>query len=113
MLSQVAQDFAAEIAAHDWSDAPFRADRAGHNRATDGAKRSAKQLSPEETETVVVNVMWVVAQQLASIDPNFNVHEFAAACGVARRYRVRSDGSPSGSMPGGLRPEDFRVKRSA
>ncbi|PZE31757.1 hypothetical protein [Curtobacterium sp. MCLR17_042] len=113
MLSQMAQDFAAEIAGHDWSDAPYRADRAGHQRSFDGKKRTAAQLSPSETEVVVINVMWVVAQQLASVDPNFNVHEFAEACGVARRFRLRTDGSASGAIPGGLRPEDYRVQRTA
>ena len=36
MLSQMAQDFAAEIAGHDGSGAPYRADRAGHQRSFDG-----------------------------------------------------------------------------
>lgn len=111
MLSQMAQNFAAEIAGHDWSDAPFRADRAGHVRSVDGKNKSAQQLTQEQTETVALNVMWVVAQQLASVDPNFNVHEFAAACGISRRYRLRSDGSASGGISAGLRTQDFQVPR--
>lgn len=35
-LSRLAREFAAEINYHDWSDAPFRLDRAGHQRDHDG-----------------------------------------------------------------------------
>ncbi|QWS34050.1 hypothetical protein [Curtobacterium aetherium] len=111
MLSQIAQNFAAEIAGHDWSDAPFRADRAGHQRDVDRKKKSIEQLSQEQTETVVLNVMWVVAQQLASVDPNFDVHEFAKACGIAGHYRLRSNGAANGLIDAGLRPQDFQVVR--
>jgi hypothetical protein len=80
-LSRLAQEFAAEIKQHGWSDAPYRADRAGHDRARD-SKRSAEELAPEETEKVLLNVMWVTAQVLGHADANFDVVEFAGACGV-------------------------------
>lgn len=78
-LSRLAREFAAEIANHDWSDAPFRTDRAGHQYDS----TAAQSLTPEETEAVRTNVMWVVAQVLGHADPNFdaNAYEFALACG--------------------------------
>jgi hypothetical protein len=44
-LSRLAEAFAAEICNHDWSDAPWRADRAGHDRSRAAivAKRSRFQ----------------------------------------------------------------------
>ncbi|MFF4417115.1 hypothetical protein ACFYY8_31730 [Streptosporangium sp. NPDC001559] len=80
-LSRVARKHAAEIANHDWSDAPYRLDRAGHQREDD-TNRGEKFLSPEEAQRVKVNVAWVVAQVLAEEDPNFNVVEFARLCGI-------------------------------
>jgi hypothetical protein len=80
-LSRLAAQFAAEIAAHDWSDAPYRADRAGHRRERDSNAHGTAQLNPAQTETVKVNAMWVVAQVLSYNDPNFDVTEFASACG--------------------------------
>ena len=79
MLSRLAQQFAAEIRQHDWSDAPYRGDRAGHRREHD-TNRGAKQLSPAEAETVKLNAIWVSAQVLAFNDPNFDIVEFARAC---------------------------------
>lgn len=38
-LSRLAQEFAAEIANHDWSDAPYRTDRAGHQNSDDRPSR--------------------------------------------------------------------------
>ena len=35
MLSRIAQQHADEIRQHDWSDAPWRIDRAGHSREHD------------------------------------------------------------------------------
>ena len=35
MLSHIATAFADEISNHDWSDAPYRLDRAGHHREDD------------------------------------------------------------------------------
>ncbi|OBF76157.1 MULTISPECIES: hypothetical protein [Mycobacteriaceae] len=104
MLSRIAREFAAEISFHDWSDSPYRLDRAGHQRDDENpSKRSEKQLNPEETENVRTNVMWVAAQVLKHLDPNMDLHEFAAACGVPRRVTRRSDGSPSGAITYGIR----------
>jgi hypothetical protein len=80
-LSRLAAQFAAEIAGHDWSDAPFRADRAGHRRERDSNAYGSAQLDVVQTECVKVNAMWVTAQVLAFNDPNFDVNEFARACG--------------------------------
>lgn len=82
MLSRIAQQHAAEIRNHDWSDAPWRADRAGHQRRFD-TNRQVQQLEPREAETVKLNVMWVTAQVLGYNDPAFDVVEFADACGCA------------------------------
>lgn len=84
-LSRLAREFGAEIAQHDWSDAPWRPDRAGHRRSDDRPDRQTHQLSVEETDTVRTNVMWVTAQVLAHRDPNFDVYEFAETCGVKIR----------------------------
>lgn len=105
MLSRRAREFAAEISSHDWSDAPYRLDRAGHDRRTD-SRASDEVLSPEETDRVRTNVAWVVAQVLKHEDPNLDLYEFAAACGVPRSITHRSNGSPSGAIPNGLRWED-------
>lgn len=81
-LSRTARLHAAEIRNHDWSDAPYRADRAGHNREADSNAGNTSVLSPRETDVVRMNVMWVTAQVLGYQDPNFDVYEFAEACGV-------------------------------
>jgi hypothetical protein len=82
-LNRLAQEFAAEIAQHDWSDAPWRMDRAGHSRSSDSPSRRTEQfLTEDETDRVRTNVMWVAAQVLGHADPNFDVHEFAEACGI-------------------------------
>ncbi|MFD3596403.1 hypothetical protein ACFWU5_27090 [Nocardia sp. NPDC058640] len=82
-LSRVARKFADEIRNHDWSDAPFRVDRAGHRRESDVVKSSrTSQLELQQTDFVRMNVMWVVGQVLWSEDPNFQPYEFADACGV-------------------------------
>jgi hypothetical protein len=83
VLSRLAREFAAEIRNHDWSDAPYRADRAGHDRASD--RGNTRQLSPRETDCVRLNAMWVTAQVLAHADANSDVVEFAAAAGVRER----------------------------
>lgn len=101
-LSRLAEEFAAEIRAHDWSDAPWRLDRAGHDRATD-SKKPAEHLDPDETDRVRTNVMWVTAQVLLHADPNFSIEEFAVACGIPRRITHRTDGRFSGALAGGLR----------
>jgi hypothetical protein len=100
-LSRLAEQFAAEIALQDWSDAPYRADRAGHRRENDSPGKLTQQLDAAGTETVRVNAMWVTAQVLAYNDPNFDVNEFAKACGIgeytAAGYRW------GGSIVNGLR----------
>jgi hypothetical protein len=45
-LSRLAEDFAAEIRNHDWSDAPWRADRAGHDRSRDSNRVERDPLTP-------------------------------------------------------------------
>jgi hypothetical protein len=100
-LSRIAQLFADEIRAQDWSDAHTRADGARHDRTVD--RTTDPQLTPDETETVRLNVMWVVGQVLSDEDPNFDVHEFAAAAGVADHWRLNRDGRPSGGIPAGIR----------
>lgn len=104
-LSRLAEEFAAEIRAHDWSDAPWRLDRAGHNRTAD-PKKPVEHLDPDETDRVRTNVMWVTAQVLLHADPNFSVEEFAVACGIPRRITHRTDGKFSGALTGGLRIRD-------
>lgn len=79
-LSRLARELAAEIAQHDWSDAPFRADRAGHSRVHD-TNAGPEQLTPAQTEIVRLNVIWVTGQVLAFSDPNFDIVEYAEAAG--------------------------------
>ena len=88
-LSRLAEAFAAEIRNHDWSDAPWRADRAGHDRSTD-SNTGEQQLLPHETEIVRLNATWVTAQVLAYMDPNFDVYEFAEAAGKLLEERIDS-----------------------
>lgn len=97
-LSRLAQQMADEIRQHDWSDAPHRADRAGHRRDDD--KRPTAQLEPVETNRVRMNVMWVTAQVLGYNDPNFDVYEYAQACGVDIHTR---SGARDGGIAAGLR----------
>lgn len=105
-LSHIARLHAAEIRNHDWSDAPFRADRAGHDRTHDGVR--GPQLTDVETETVRVNVVWVTAQVLGYDDPNFDVYEFAEACGVDIRT---PSGRLNGGIAAGVRAQDGRYAR--
>lgn len=105
MLSRLATEFAAEIAKHDWSDAPWRLDRAGHDRITD-TNRDERVLTPKEADRVRTNVMWVTAQVLKHLDPNLDLHEYAVACGIPRSITHRKDGSPSGGIPAGIRWAD-------
>ncbi|MFE2973408.1 hypothetical protein [Streptomyces sp. NPDC059258] len=105
-LSHIARLHAAEIRNHDWSDAPFRADRAGHDRADDGGR--GDQLTQPETDNIRMNVMWVTAQVLGYQDPNFDVYEFAEACGVETRTR---SGRPDGTILAGIRLLNDRYAR--
>ncbi|MEU6346322.1 hypothetical protein ABZ883_35845 [Streptomyces sp. NPDC046977] len=100
-LSRLASQFAAEIKQHDWSDAPYRIDRAGHNRASD-SNCGDEVLSENEAQNVRTNVMWVTAQVLGYSDPNFDVYEFAEASGV--NILTRS-GRQSGHIRVGLRTD--------
>jgi hypothetical protein len=100
-LSRLAREFAAEINYHDWSDAPFRMDRAGHRRELDTNLGNIPQLDAEQTNTVRTNVMWVVAQVLAHADPNIDPFEFAEACGV--RTTTWAGRPRSGHITAGLR----------
>lgn len=79
-LSRIAQMHADEIRNHDWSDAHARIDRAGHRRSDDRSQHP--QLTAAETARIRTNVMWVTAQVLAYLDPNFDVVEFARECGI-------------------------------
>ena len=101
-LSRIARNFAAEIRNHDWSDAPWRLDRAGHNRAAD-TKRGERVLDAVETLNLKTNVMWVTAQVLGYMDPNFDVYEFAEACGINTLTGLgRKDGTYSAGLRTGL-----------
>lgn len=100
-LSRLAREFAAEISYHDWSDAPFRLDRAGHQRDHDGHRATPEQLDSAQTDKVRTNVMWVVAQVLGHADPNFDVYEFAEWCGV--NTQTTSGRPQSGHIAAGLR----------
>lgn len=101
-LSRLAREFADEINNHDWSDAPYRCDRAGHQRSDDN--RVVQQLTQQETDAIRMNVMWVTAQVLGYSDGNFDVYEFADACGVDTRTPT---GRPkSGAILYGLRRKE-------
>ncbi|MGH3612242.1 MAG: hypothetical protein ACRDRK_06485 [Pseudonocardia sp.] len=107
-LSRLAREFAAEINYHDWSDAPYRLDRAGHQREDDHNRAPVRQLDQRETDNIRTNVMWVTAQVLAHADPNFDVYEYAEWCGVDTRT---SSGRPrSGGIAAGLR-RDYETGR--
>jgi hypothetical protein len=99
-LSRLAEAFAAEIRNHDWSDAPWRADRAGHDRSKDSNSYGVPQLTRDQTDTVRLNVMWVTAQVLGYLDPNLDVYEFAEAAGV---NTLTARGERSGHIHYGLR----------
>lgn len=107
MLSRIAQEHAREIANHDWSDAPYRADRAGHDRTIDHTQGT--QLGPQETDRVKMNVMWTTVQVLMHADPNLDILEFAVACGLPRNITHNKDGRPSGALLAGIRFDDGQV----
>lgn len=106
-LSSLAAHFAAEINAHEWSDSPFRFDRAGHRRDHDGHKRTAHTLEERQTDLVKANVAMVVAQVLGYVEgENFDAHEFVYYAGVARDIRLNSRGQRSGGIDAALRTQD-------
>jgi hypothetical protein len=82
-LSRNARELAAEISAHDWSDAPYRVDRAGRRRDNDSQARLAQidVLTQGQTDAVRDNVTLVTAQFFVYADPNFDPVEYAVACG--------------------------------
>ncbi|WP_280420030.1 hypothetical protein [Nocardia carnea] len=98
-LSRLAQEFADEIRNHDWSDAPFRFDRAGHSRATD-TNKGEEVLTAAQTVSVKENVWAVVTQVLLHRDPNLDIYEFAEACGLDTRTR---SGHRDGSFEAAIR----------
>ncbi len=106
MLSRIVQEFAAQIRTHDWSDAHERLDRAGHQRKNDPRSASLEPLTPEQTDRVGTNVMWVTAQVLLHADPQLDLQEYAAACGVPRWITHNSDGKPSGTIKAGIHFDD-------
>lgn len=107
-LSREAAEMAAEIQLMDWSDSPYRADRAGHSRERDGRRKTERVLTEQEVETLRLNVVWVTAQCFAYRDPNFDVYEYAAASGVPESLLRTRDGSRNGGIFYGLRWEDSR-----
>ncbi len=106
MLSRIAQEFAAEIRNHDWSDAHVRLDKAGHRRENDPRSANLEPLTADETERVRANVTFVTAQVLKHADPQLDLYEYAAACGVPRRITHHGDGKPNGTLEYGLRFDD-------
>jgi hypothetical protein len=62
----------------------------------------------DETDTVRLNVVWVTAQVLGYMDPNFDVYEFAKAAGVNTQT---PRGEQSGHIRYGLRIVDGRYCR--
>lgn len=102
MLSRLAAEFAAEIQKHDWSDAPYVTDRAGHRRSAE----AGPVLSDEEAGRVKTNVAWVVGQVLLHADPNFDLREFAHACDLPRSLRYGASGQPSDAVLDGIRRDD-------
>lgn len=106
MLSRLAREFAAEIRFQDWSDAHTRLDRAGHRREEDPSSANYDQLDEIATDAVRTNVFWVVAQVLKHEDPNLDLHEFAAACGVPDEYVRTRNGRLNGLITAGIRFSD-------
>lgn len=104
-LSGRARDMAAEIRLHDWSDAHSRLDRAGHQHDNDSPSKRQRQLTPEETDYVRMNVVWVTGQALLYEDPTLNFAEYAEACGVSGRLLRNKDGAYSGALWSGIRLE--------
>lgn len=94
---------AGEIAGHDWSDAPYRLDRAGHQRSEDTKNSAHAPLSEAESDNVRWNVVMVTAQVVLLQDPGMDVVEYAMACGLPRGLTHNTNGKPSGGLSAGLR----------
>lgn len=86
--SRMAREFAAEIRLQDSSDAPYRADRAGHDRERDYTR--TKFLTENETNVVRMNVMWVTAQVLGHDDSNLTSMSSRRRAGSTHSPRVVS-----------------------
>lgn len=112
MLSRLAREFAAEIRYQDWSDAHTRLDRAGHRREHDPSSVHHEQLDEIQTDAVRTNAFWVVAQVLKHEDPNLDLYEFAAACGVPDEYIHTRNGRRNGMITAGIRFADPEQKRA-
>lgn len=100
-LSRLAQEFADEIKQHDWSDAPYRRDRAGHDRVSDTHSTSSV-LTENGPNIVLWNVVVVTAQVLMYSDPNLDLVEFAIACGLPSGMTGTSE-KPDGFLKEGIR----------
>ncbi|MCR5977479.1 hypothetical protein GDN83_06950 [Gordonia jinghuaiqii] len=107
-LSFLAAHMAAEINAHDWSDAPYRFDRAGHRREKDTpSRRSGLALTADETQLVKANAAMVAAQVIGYLEgESFDPHEFALMAGVSREIRLTARGQRSGSIDAALRKDN-------
>jgi hypothetical protein len=74
---------------------------------------SPEKLDSKETDFVRTNMMFMTAQVLKHLDPNLDLHEYAAACGVPRSITHRTNGSPSGAITYGLRWKDSQAEVAA
>jgi hypothetical protein len=84
VLSRRGSEFAVEITSHDWSEASYREDRAGHRRERD---RDA------ETDRAWTTAMGVLAQVLGPAEWNLDPEEGAEACGQRPGLDPRSAAS--------------------
>lgn len=75
-MPSVAAEMAREIADHYWADAPYRLDRAGHQR--DGSQ----ELTAEEAARVRDNVVLVTVSALRCAYPGIDDAAYARACGA-------------------------------
>jgi len=100
-LSRLVREFADEINGHDWSDAPYRCDRAGHKRLA-APHSTSGVLTESATDIVLWNVVVVTAQVLMYSDPNLDLVEFAIACGLPQDMAGTSE-DPDGFLLYGIR----------
>lgn len=102
-LTRDQQKRAAEIRAQDWSDAPFRRDRAGHRWEDDSPSKQTVRLDQTQTENLLWNVVVNAAQVYAYEDPNFDVYVFGEACGLPRHMLYNNRGGRDGGLEAGIR----------
>ena len=106
-MNPLARSLADEIANHDWSDAPWRIDRAGHQFDDDPpSKRARRRLTPHEASWVRTNVMLVTAQALLQVDPSVDLYEYAEACAIPEHLLRNPDGSRCEIVQHGIRWND-------